>query len=264
MAKLKSILVKGMAVATTCAFLLPIGKAHAAADQYEVKVFADADKVVKDNRHIDHDILEKLGSEDKDEDFNVQYIDDRNESNHQNGVTYRVRKSENDDTHEYQYKKRYPIENVNVDAAIDQAKADGFDGDEFEVEYGENKQTLSVTKEAEEDLNLDGTELPNASDSLKSLKSFASSPYDALLNKINDPKAVGPVHFERHKGKIDDNNVKIENWEIGNKNVVELSAKVNTESEAKAVQQSIVNKLDNLDIHETQDQLKTDLIFSTY
>ena len=47
-------------------------------DQYEVKVYADSHKIVKDNRHIKHSVLEDLGSEDKDEDFQVQYLDDAN------------------------------------------------------------------------------------------------------------------------------------------------------------------------------------------
>ena len=64
-------------------------------DQYEVKVYADSHKV-KDNRHIKHSVLEALGSSDKDEDFNVQYLDDSNRTNYQNNVTYRLRKSEDD------------------------------------------------------------------------------------------------------------------------------------------------------------------------
>ena len=73
-------------------------------DQYEVKVYADSHKVVKDNRHIKHSVLEALGSSDKDEDFNVQYLDDSNRTNYQNNVTYRLRKSEDDNYHKLQYK----------------------------------------------------------------------------------------------------------------------------------------------------------------
>lgn len=117
-------------------------------DQYEVKVYADSHKIVKDNRHIKHSVLEDLGSEDKDEDFQVQYLDDANRTNYQNNVTYRIRKSEDDSKHKLQYKKRYAISNHDVSSAIQQAKADGYNGDEYEVEYGEGKETLSVTKEA--------------------------------------------------------------------------------------------------------------------
>ena len=59
-------------------------------------------------------MLEALGSSDKDEDFNVQYLDDSNRTNYQNNVTYRLRKSEDDNDHELQYKKRYPISNHDV------------------------------------------------------------------------------------------------------------------------------------------------------
>ncbi|BBD88874.1 MULTISPECIES: hypothetical protein [Staphylococcus] len=233
-------------------------------DQYEVKVYADSHKVVKDNRHIKHSVLEALGSSDKDEDFNVQYLDDSNRTNYQNNVTYRLRKSEDDNDHELQYKKRYPISNHDVSRAIQQAKSEGYNGDEYEVEFGENKETLSVTNEAKENLNLEKNAMPNAQDSLKILKAHAEKPYSETLNKMNQPSLIGPVHFERHKGNIDGNKVKIENWDIKNQNIVEISAKVNNEEDAKRVQSAIVKKLDQLGIHEKKDQLKTNLIFDNY
>ena len=77
---------------------------YAAADQYEVKVYVDSDKVVKDNRHIKHDVLEALGSEDKDEDFNVAFLDNKERSNYKDKVTYRLRKSEKDKNMHYSTK----------------------------------------------------------------------------------------------------------------------------------------------------------------
>nr|WP_236586499.1 hypothetical protein [Staphylococcus carnosus] len=145
---------------------MPHAQSEAAADKYEVKVYADADKIVKDNRHIDHGILDQLGSEDKDEDFNVQYIDDSNRTNYKNKETFRVRKSEDEDSTELQYKKRYPITNGDADTAIAQAKKDGFNTDEYEVEYGENGQTLSASNESETN---SGYSLPNAAQSLDAM-----------------------------------------------------------------------------------------------
>lgn len=237
---------------------------YAAADQYEVKVYVDSDKVVKDNRHIKHDVLEALGSEDKDEDFNVAFLDNKERSNYKDKVTYRLQKSEKDKKYALQYKKRYPIVNNQVDQAIKQAKADGYNGDEFEVEYGENSQTLSVTKEAKADTDLKGLEMPNAAQSLTLFKSFATSPYKNKLAAITQPTLIGPVHFERHKGTINNHDIKIENWDVKNQNIVEISTKVKTEAEAKKAQKDIVNKLNDLGIHEQRDQLKTNLIFDNY
>ena len=45
---------------------------------------------------------------------------------------------------------------------------------------------------------------------------------------------------------------------------MEVSAKVNTEADAKTVQQAVVNKLDELGIHEKEDKLKTNMIFDKY
>ncbi|MBG3870726.1 hypothetical protein I5R57_12250, partial [Staphylococcus haemolyticus] len=139
-----------------------------------------------------------------------------------------------------QYKKRYPIVNNQVDQAIKQAKADGYNGDEFEVEYGENSQTLSVTKEAKADTDLKGLEMPNAAQSLTLFKSFATSPYKNKLAAITQPTLIGPVHFERHKGTINNHDIKIENWDVKNQNIVEISTKVKTEAEAKKAQKDIV------------------------
>ena len=51
--------------------------------------------------------------------------------------------------------------------------------------------------------------MPNAQDSLKILKAHAEKPYSETLNKMNQPSLIGPVHFERHKGNIDGNKVKL-------------------------------------------------------
>ncbi|MGN5883516.1 MULTISPECIES: hypothetical protein [Staphylococcus] len=257
---MKSILLKSSCAIGAMFMLLPSGQSHAQVDQYEVKVYAKADKIVKDNRHIQHDILEQLGSEDKDEDFSVQYIDDAKRTNYGQNITYRVRKSEEDTETKLQYKKRYPIMNGDVESAVSKAKQDGFQTDEYEVEYGEGKQTLSASNEAKVSL---GSQLPDVSKSLEVLQANAKSPFKSLL-QFSNPSLIGPVHFERHKGNIGGNEVKIENWDIGSNNVVEISSKVSSESEAKSVQQSIIHKLDTMGIHETNDQLKTDMIFLNY
>ena len=97
--------------------------------------------------------------------------------------------------------------------------------------------------------------MPNAQDSLKVLKTHAEQPYSDVLDKIKQPHLIGPVHFERHKGHIDGNEVKIENWDIKDQNVVEISSKVTNEVSEK-VQSAIIKRLDQLEIHEKKDQLK--------
>ena len=44
--------------------------------------------------------------------------------------------------------------------------------------------------------------------------------------------------------------MKIENWDIKDQNVVEISSKVTNEAEAKKVQSAIIKRLDQLEIHE--------------
>lgn len=237
----------------------------ATVEKYEVKVFADSKKVINSDRHIKNSILSSLGSSDKDEDFKVMFIDNIDETLNLHNTSVRIRKSENDENTEIQYKKRYTIVNNDIQSAINEAIADGFSSAEFEVEYGVNSKTLSVVKENDFDSKLSGdTELPSLSKSYSYAKQFLPIEFSTSFSYISIPKSVGPIKFERHEGLIENNKVKIENWEIKDKNIVELSTKVDSLEQAKIVQDSIIKKLTSLGIYEPTEQLKTKIIFDNY
>lgn len=237
----------------------------ATVEKYEVKIFADAEKVINSDRHIKNSILSSMGSSDKDEDFKVMFIDDIDETLNLHNTSVRIRKSENDKKTEIQYKKRYAIINNDIQSAIDRAIADGFSSAEFEVEYGVSSKTLSVVKEYNFDSKLSGnTELPSLTKSYSYAKQFLPTEFSTAYSYIRIPKSVGPVKFERHEGSIENNKVKIENWEIKDMNIVELSTKVDSLEQAKIVQDSIIKKLTALGIYEPTEQLKTKIIFDNY
>lgn len=237
----------------------------ATVEKYEVKIFADAEKVINSDRHIKNSILSSMGSSDKDEDFKVMFIDDIDETLNLHNTSVRIRKSENDKKTEIQYKKRYAIINNDIQSAIDRAIADGFSSAEFEVEYGVSSKTLSVVKEYNFDSKLSGnTELPSLTKSYSYAKQFLPTEFSTAYSYIRIPKSVGPVKFERHEGSIENNKVKIENWEIKDMNIVELSTKVDSLEQAKIVQDSIIKKLTELGIYESTEQLKTKIIFDNY
>ncbi|TDM10463.1 hypothetical protein [Macrococcus lamae] len=229
--------------------------------RYEVKVYADSTKVLDNKGHIDQDILAAFGAKKKDEDFLVQFIDHQERQNYHNKVTIRIRKSEDDEFLEIQYKKRYPVMDNDIQRAIEQAEADGING-ELEIEYGINKQTLSVTHVNE--VPVDDHILPALDESHTHLSTDTPASFLPYLTNMDTPTLIGPVAFERHKGKIDGNKIKLEKWDIDDQKIVELSAKVTTQELAFTLQQKIIEQLKALNAYEARKQLKTEIIFSQH
>lgn len=227
---------------------------------YEVKVYADKDKVLNKKGKISKSFLKSFNASSSNEDYLVQYIDGVSLSNYKNKVSLRIRKSEEDKYHELQYKKRYPIINGDVETALRQAEKDGIIG-EPEVEFGVNRQTLSVSTVKKVDAKKH--ELPNSNDSHQHFIEQAD-PHFVSHTTIEEPVAIGPVQFERHTSKFKGYKLKIEKWEIKDTVIVELSSKVKSLEEARALQKLLISQLQSLDCYETEDQLKTDLIFQSY
>ncbi|GGB10024.1 hypothetical protein ERX37_07785 [Macrococcus hajekii] len=226
---------------------------------YEVKVYADSTKVLNKKGHIKNKLLKAFKAKSKDEDFLVQFIDHQTRMNYDNKVTIRVRKSEYDEHLELQYKKRYPINDHDVEAAIKQAEKDGING-ELEVEYGINTQTLSVTHVVE--VPLDEHILPALDVSHQHITEQAPDIFAPYLTELDESTLVGPVEFERHIGKLNSYKIKLEKWDIGETHIVELSSKVKTPAEAFELQQALIHRLTELKVYEATDQLKTEMIFN--
>ncbi|TDL94199.1 hypothetical protein ERX27_09700 [Macrococcus brunensis] len=226
--------------------------------KYEVKVYVDSTKVLDKKGHLTHTFLDAFGAKSKDEDFLVQFVDHDTRRNYDNRVTIRVRKSEYDEFLEIQYKKRYPVLNGDIEAAVRQAELDGMTGD-YEVEYGISKQTLSVTHVIE--VPVDDHVLPARHDHITDQAPEVFAPY---LSELEETSLVGPVAFERHTGKLEDYKIKLEKWDIGKSHVVELSSKVKTSEEAAYLQQALITHLTELGSYEPKDQLKTEMIFENH
>ncbi|TDM02134.1 hypothetical protein [Macrococcus carouselicus] len=229
--------------------------------KYEVKVYADSNKVLNKKGHIKSKFLKTFAAENKDEDFLVQFVDHDTRSNYDNKVTMRVRKSEYDEFLEIQYKKRYKVEDGHIEKALHQAEQDGVAGD-YEVEYGINNQTLSVTHVIE--VPVDEHILPALDDSHLHITNAAPDVFKPYLSGLEETTLIGPVEFERHAGKLDGYKIKLEKWDIGEHHIVELSSKVTTSEEAAQVQQALITHLTDLKVYEPKDQLKTEMIFESH
>ena len=81
--------------------------------------------------------------------MNVAFLDTDDEDIYSNGWSPRIRKMEGEDDFELDYKKRYPITNNDINAALTQANNDGFDsGDEdydAQVEWGYQNSRRSAS-----------------------------------------------------------------------------------------------------------------------
>lgn len=225
--------------------------------KYEVKVFAVAQEVLNKKGHIKSSLLKAFDAKKSDEDFLVQFIDHDSKRNYHNKVTMRIRKSEDDEFMEIQYKKRYPVLAA-IDDAIRQAEEEGING-ELEVEYGVNKKTLSVTHVVE--VPVDAHLLPALDQSHHHVTSAAPEVFEPFLTELDESTLVGPYEFERHSGKLNGYKIKLERWLIAETPIVEISSKVATEKEARELQQQLIDYLNELKVYEATDQLKTELIF---
>ncbi|KAA1039472.1 hypothetical protein ERX35_005175 [Macrococcus equipercicus] len=226
---------------------------------YEVKVYANRQALSKKGK-IASFVLEAFNAKKKDEDFLVQFID-HDKTHYMENMTYRIRKSEDEDIYQLQFKKRYPV-TASVDEAVSQAEQDGFKDGSFEIEYGAGRQTLSVYYEAE--VSAKDHVLPDLATSHLHLKEQVHDAFKTYLNTITAPSIIGPIEFERHIGRLDDYKIKLEKWDIKDKHIIELSAKVLTEQEARKLQQLLIEKLQSLHVYEPEDQLKTTMIFNHY
>lgn len=118
---------------------------------YEVKLFLDPSLVLDANHELTP-ALRNFFQTRAAEKIRVQFLDTNDQRINQEGWYVRLRKKENDASNKFEivYKKRYLVENGNLNAALAQAARDGFTADdtnyEAQVDWGYAKQTLSISR----------------------------------------------------------------------------------------------------------------------
>lgn len=145
---------------------------------------------------------------------NIQFLDTEKKNLHSNGWNLRVRKTEDEKFFEITYKKRYLIGNGisanaddNIDAALEEAKQDGFNmvtPFEAQVEVGYTQQTLSISQDVEiSGMGFAGIDLPPAKQSRQFLADKASEEFKSWLSGnsrgdyLKDSRVYGPVSTRR-------------------------------------------------------------------
>ncbi|RAP31180.1 hypothetical protein C2W64_00352 [Brevibacillus laterosporus] len=199
----------------------------------------------------------------------------------QEGWISRIRKSDSKEHLELTYKKRYPIKNDDIDAALIQANKDGFDATdtdyEAQVEWGYKQKTLSISREKKvKQSGYQGTELPSLADSIKLVTTNILGKLDKWLyagwgkEKLEQARIYGPVLAKRYTGTWNGLKTYVEIWPIkaasGNsvEYIVEASFKTAKSSVAVEEQKKLIVFLKEKGWFLPKDSLKTALILERY
>ncbi|KAK6537213.1 hypothetical protein TWF694_011410 [Orbilia ellipsospora] len=248
---------------------------------YEVKLLMNPTVVLGTDFKLKPTVLSTFSMPTTVTKMNVQFLDKSNEEIYNAGWSPRIRKIEDEDDFELTYKKRYPITNGDINAALTTANTEGFDsgdtGYEAQVEWGYQKQTLSISREkSSSDSGYSGMDLPNQSDSRDYLIDEAPDKFDDWLynnwgtTALASARIFGPILAKRSIGTWSGLQLYIEVWPIKNaagtgiEYIVEASFKTTSATTAASKQADLITLLTNKGWFLAQDSLKTQLIMERY
>ncbi|WP_341279959.1 hypothetical protein [Paenibacillus sp. FSL H8-0537] len=247
---------------------------------YEVKLLLDSTQVLNSNLTLTSAVSSQFNLTTSRQ-TNVEYFDTNSHALDDAGWNARFRKKEDKNNYELTYKKRYPVQNGNIDAALTLANTEGFDitDDNYkaEIDWGYSKQTLSMSVDKKVTKSLNGAlGLPSESaarqmllDELPGkLKNWGTSNWGKT--QLQNSHAYGPVLTTKHTGTWNGLEVDVEIWPIRNaagtgvEPIVEISFKTDEYSVANTNRTALINSLNNLGWLVPADGLKTQLLLERY
>ena len=211
----------------------------------------------------------------------VQFLDDNDKTLYTAGWSPRLRRIEGKPL-ELTYKKRYPIEGEDIDAALEDANRDGFDASEekyeAQVEWGLRGMTLSVSREKKPDDDEGaGLELPDPETSRRVLIKEAPGKFDNFkgedgwgVKTLQEARIYGPIIASRYVGVWEGVKVSLEIWPIMIKYegryeyVTEVSFKAKKKVEGGATRERLRALLEREGWLSQAGLLKTKLIMDNY
>ncbi|TDF98340.1 hypothetical protein E1757_11060 [Paenibacillus piri] len=268
-------------LAVTLSAPVPAKAASNMVPDYEVKLLLDSAVVLGSDNKLNGTVRDAFGMPETVTKMNVQFMDTDNKDIYDNGWVARIRKTEGEKDFELTYKKRYPITNGNIDAALTKANQEGFDSSdtnyEAQVEWGYQNQTLSLSRvKSDSKAGYSGMDLPSASDSRKLLVNNVPVKMDKWLysgwgtDMLNNSRIYGPVLAKRYIGTWSGIKTYIEIWPIQNaagtgiEYVVEASFKTTSRTTAQQKHDELIVYLQSKGWFLPQDSLKTQLIMDRY
>ncbi|RFU75816.1 hypothetical protein TARUN_6431 [Trichoderma arundinaceum] len=244
---------------------------------YEIRLQLDPERVLNSNNQL-ADAVRGSFSITEDVKMNVQFLDTCSNDIFDAGWIVRLRLVEKNDEFELTYKKRYDIESGKIEDVLTEANRDGFDSNaqkyEAQVEWGYEKQTLSISREKEVDHpGNEGTDLPGTKASRDMLIDEAPDKFDNWKSEkkwgtraLEKAGIFGPVLATRSIGQWEGLKVYVEVWPIrrfdgkGMQYFVEASFKTNNYDEAKIGREHLMEELTKKGWFLPQDALKTSII----
>lgn len=246
---------------------------------YEVKLLLDSAKVLNSDNLFKKDYRNLFNTGKDYETIGVLYIDTEDYDFNAEGWINRIRIKENSSAFELTYKKRYSIQNQNVNSALSLANTQGFDitdtNYDAQVDWGYQNMTLSLScKKEKSNSGYDELELPKKTKGIEMLKEeMPGKLEDWVYNNwgkdtIDNGKKYGAVYYSKYSGSFNGIDVDIEIWPISNKTtgtvelVTEISFKQDSFGEASYYRNQLISYLDSLGILLHYDSLKTQKILN--
>lgn len=247
---------------------------------YEVKFLAKPELVLNTDGTPRSEVIQTLGLSSTARNISAEYFDTNALNLDQQGWNVRFRKKDDKNNYELTYKKRYPVINGDVNAALTLANQEGFDASddnyEAEIDWGYGKQTLSFSNTKKVDTKATGVQLPSQQEALSmlldklpgKLKNWSSSNWGK--QQLTASRAYGPVTFQRYEGTWNGQELTLEVWPIRNaagtgvENIVEISFKTADSTAVSGLRTQLMQVLENKNWLIPADGLKTQLILERY
>lgn len=248
---------------------------------YEMKFLLDSDKVLNNDHELNSEYRDFLDTGKNYDTIGVLYLETPDYSFSNEGWYNRIRIKEDSNKFDLTYKKRYPIENGDIDSALTQANEEGFDisdtNYEAQVDWGYNKMTLSLSnKKDEKNDGYDDMELPGRKDAIEIIKDNMPGKEEDWGEKnwgkdaIDDAEKCGPVYYLQYEGKIEGITVDVEVWPVytertdSTEYITEVSFKEDDFETASSNREKVMDALDAEGILMHEDSLKTQKILDAY
>ncbi|MDD4843501.1 MAG: hypothetical protein PHU31_04085 [Anaerotignum sp.] len=248
---------------------------------YEVKLLLDSDFVLNSDDLLKKTYRNLFETGTNYDEIGVLYIDTEDLAFNEEGWINRVRIKEDGDDFDLTYKKRYAIQNEDIESALDLANTEGFDitdtNYEAQIDWGYEKMTLSLScNKTASNSGYDDMELPGKNAAIEMLKDKMPGKLEDWSDNnwgkdtIEDGKKFGPIYYLKYRGEYNNTDIDIEIWPIYNEEteeteyITELSFKADTYGAAEATRAALISYLDGLDILLHSDSLKTQKILSSY
>ncbi|KAH8658316.1 hypothetical protein BX600DRAFT_468959 [Xylariales sp. PMI_506] len=250
---------------------------------YEVKFLLDPKLVLGPDNKLDSNVATAFGAAGaRTMTMNVEFFDTDNKQLYNAGWSPRIRRRDDKDDFQLTFKKRYPIQSGDIDAALTQANRDGFDASakkwEAQVEWGYNGQTLSISCDKKaSDKDYKKLELPDVKNARKMLNKEAPEKFKefgAVAGWNSDPfeeaRAYGPVLAERWEIEWGEYELDIEVWPIRDKAgtgieyIVEASYKAPNTILASSLRRILEQLLKSNNWLVPKDSLKTQFVMERY